>query len=145
MKLPAKMGLFFKLDGQIADQPLVSHEQYIAGGMTNVRGYKEAEALGDDAFHGTTELAAPDVGLLLGLAGRLQLTPYLFYDYAWLGVIKPLPSQRGTISLQGAGAGFRGTFVKHWYYEVDLGIPLVATSQTEKYHEQVYFKVGAQF
>ena len=45
-KLPSGMGLFLKLDGQIADQPLISHEQYIAGGMTNVRGYKEAEALG---------------------------------------------------------------------------------------------------
>jgi hypothetical protein len=36
-------------------------------------------------------------------------------------------------------------FSKSWYYQLDLGIPLTATSQTPKYHEQVHFKVGAQF
>ena len=145
LKLPAGMGLFLKLDGQIADQPLISHEEYIAGGMTNVRGYKEAEALGDDALHGTMELLAPDMGRLLGLADRLRLTPYLFYDYAWLEVINPLPSQRATTCLQGTGAGFRGAFLKNWYYELDLGVPLVATSQTPKYRGQLHFKAGVQF
>jgi len=81
----------------------------------------------------------------MGLGGRLQLTPFIFYDYAWLEVISPLPSQRATTCLQGTGAGFRGTFFRYSYYEVDLGIPLIATSQTPKYHEQVHFKVGAQF
>jgi hemolysin activation/secretion protein len=145
LKLPAGMGLFLKVDGQIADQPLVTHEEYIAGGMTNVRGYKEAEALGDDALHGTVELAAPDLGTLLGLASRLRLTPYLFYDYAWLETINPLPSQKATTCLRGTGVGFRGAFLKNWYYELDLGIPLVATSQTPKYHEQLHFKAGVQF
>jgi hemolysin activation/secretion protein len=145
VKLPAGMGLFVKLDGQIADQPLISHEEYIAGGMMNVRGYKEAEALGDDALHGTVELSAPDVGPHLGLGSRFRLTPYLFYDYAWLEVINPLPSQRGTTCLRGTGAGFRGAFSKNWYYEFDLGIPLASTSQTQKYHEQMHFKAGVQF
>jgi hemolysin activation/secretion protein len=143
--LPAGMGLFVKVDGQVADQPLISHEEYIAGGMMNVRGYKEAETLGDDALHGTVELAAPDMGRFLGLQGRLRLTPYIFYDYAWLEVINPLPSQRGTVCLRGTGAGVKGVFSKSWYYQLDLGIPLTATSQTPKYHEQVHFKVGAQF
>jgi hemolysin activation/secretion protein len=44
-KLPWGMGLFIKIDGQAADQPLVSNEQYAAGGMESVRGYKEAEAM----------------------------------------------------------------------------------------------------
>ncbi|MGD0230325.1 MAG: ShlB/FhaC/HecB family hemolysin secretion/activation protein [Syntrophorhabdales bacterium] len=144
VKLPAGMGLFLKLDGQIADQPLISHEQYLAGGMMNVRGYDEAEVMGDDAFHGTTELSAPDLGPLLGLK-KIQVTPYIFYDYAWLEVINPLPSQRATNDLQGTGAGLRGTAYKNFYYELDLAFPLVATSQTSRYSEHWYFKTGVQF
>ena len=77
-KLPAGMSMFLKLDGQIADQPLIFHEQYIAGGMTNVRGYREASALGDDGVHGTAELIAPDIGRFLPAGMRIQCTPYLF-------------------------------------------------------------------
>jgi hemolysin activation/secretion protein len=53
------------------------------------------------------------MGRLLGLGSRLQLTPYIFYDYAWLEVINPLPSQRAAVSLQGTGAGFKGIFFKN--------------------------------
>ena len=51
-KLPGGAGLGVKLDGQVADQPLISNEQYPAGGMENVRGYKESEAMGAAPFTG---------------------------------------------------------------------------------------------
>ncbi len=145
MKLPGRMDLFLKVDGQIADQPLVTHEQYIAGGMTNVRGYKESEVMGDDALHGTAELAAPDLAPLVGLASKAGIRPYLFYDYAWLETLRPLASQRATNCIQGAGAGIRGVAFKNWQYELDLAFPLVSTSQTDKYSGQWYFRVGFRF
>jgi hemolysin activation/secretion protein len=144
-KLPFNMSLFLKLDGQIADQPLISNEQYIAGGMTSVRGYREAEALGDDALHGTAEVSAPDMAGLVGLARRAQLTPFIFYDFAWLRTKSPLPSQSQAARLQGAGAGIRGSLYKYLYCELDLAFPLADTDRTDKYHAQWHFKVGVQF
>ena len=144
-KLPAGMSFFLKLDGQIADQPLINNEQYIAGGVTNVRGYLLAATLGDDAVHGTAELSGPDLGPRLGLGSRLQCTPYIFYDYAWVKVTQPLPSQTETTRLQGTGVGLRGNLYRYMYFEADLAFPLSSTRQTEKNEQQFYFKLGAQF
>jgi hemolysin activation/secretion protein len=143
--LPWGMGLFAKLDGQVADQPLISHEQYVAGGMTNVRGYREAAALGDDALHGTVEVSAPDIGRFLPADARIQCTPFLFYDFAWLDTKKPLPSQADMARLEGTGAGLRGAFRKNYYYELDLAFPFAYTSQLEQYKQSLYFKVGVNF
>jgi hemolysin activation/secretion protein len=145
MKFPAGTGLFLKLDGQISDQPLVSYEQYLAGGIQSVRGYKDAEAAGDDAVHGTAEFSAPDLGGGLGLGNYLQLTPYIFYDFAWLKILDPLPSQNEIIRLQGTGGGVRGTLLKNVEYEVNLGIPLVETVNTPSYSKRIHFKVKFQF
>ena len=61
-RLPAGFGLFAKVDGQIANGALISNEQYAAGGMESVRGYKESEVFGDNAFHATVELSHPGHG-----------------------------------------------------------------------------------
>jgi hemolysin activation/secretion protein len=145
IKLPAGMGLFMKLDGQISDQPLISSEQYSAGGMLNVRGYKESEAAGDDAWHGTIELSGPDIGSLFGLKDKLAFTPYLFYDLAWLSTKDPLPGENEVARLRGTGIGFRGSFYKGAYYEVALAFPLTSTAKTERYEAKWHFKAGFQF
>ena len=144
-KLPAGMSLFLKVDGQIADQPLISNEQYSAGGMQSVRGYKEAEAMGDDAFHGTAELSAPDLAPLMKLDGRLRLTPFAFFDYAWVKTKQPLEGQDEIVSLSGVGLGIRGTLLTRLYYETDYALSLRDTDKTDKYHGAWYFKLGVQF
>ena len=47
------------LDGQFADSPLVSNEQFGAGGAESVRGYYESQSLGDDGVIGNLELRSP--------------------------------------------------------------------------------------
>ena len=42
---PGGMQFFVKAQGQAADQPLVSSEQYSLGGLDSVRGYAESEVL----------------------------------------------------------------------------------------------------
>ncbi len=146
-KLPAGLGLFMKLDGQIADQPLVSNEQYAAGGMESVRGYKETEAMGDDALHGSVELQSPDVaGLLhLDLGGKIYCTPYIFYDFARLEIKDPLPEQDRAIRLQGTGAGLRGRVGSHFEYQLDWGIALDKTDQVDKGDSEIVFKAKYRF
>ena len=144
-KLPAGMGLFLKLDGQLSDQPLIANEQYAAGGMVSVRGYKELEAFGDNAVHGTAELSAPELMGLLGLGDRLQFTPYLFYDFAATELKQPLPGQHNRERLQGTGAGVRGLIFKKIDYELDFGVALSDTSQTPANTRRFNFRVKYQF
>jgi hemolysin activation/secretion protein len=144
-KLPLGAGLGVKLDGQIADQPLISNEQYPAGGMESVRGYNESEEMGDSAFHGMIELTAPDLAPHLGLGERFQLIPYTFYDFAALWVKEPLPGQDAAMDLQGTGVGIRGRLFKDVEFQTDLGFALVDTNRIRKGDHQVHFKVKYQF
>ncbi len=155
--LPKDAGLYVKLDGQLSSQPLISNEQYSAGGMMNVRGYKESEALGDNALHGTLELRAPDIFKLSGTTGLTSyisskgsqdsgtLTPYLFYDAAMLTVIDPLPGQDKSLSIEGAGVGVRGNVSRYFQFETDYAVALKKTDQTKKDDKMLHFFIKGQF
>jgi hemolysin activation/secretion protein len=144
-KLPGGAVLGVKMDGQLADQPLISYEEYAAGGMESVRGYKESEEMGDSAFHGMIELSSPDLAPKAGLGQRFQITPYIFYDFATLSLKAPLPGQESSMSLQGTGAGVRGFLYKKLEYQCDWAYALVASSRIARGDERIYFKVKYQF
>jgi hemolysin activation/secretion protein len=144
-KLPAGMSLFLRLDGQLSDQPLISNEQYPAGGMGSVRGYKENEVLGDDAVHGTLELSAPDLAEIFGLSDKMGFTPRIFYDVAALRVKDPLPEQDRNITIQGAGGGVQGFLTRYMEYELDWAVALSDTDRIEKGDSRIHFNVTCQF
>ena len=56
-ELPEGFQLFGKMQGQVADGPLVSSEQFSIGGLDTVRGYLESEALGDNGVVGNARTA----------------------------------------------------------------------------------------
>jgi hemolysin activation/secretion protein len=143
-KLPAEFSLLVKLDGQLADQPLISNEEYMAGGMESVRGYWESEASGDNAVHSVVELATPDMLKKFGKQG-FSLIPYLFYDAAALWVKEPLPGQVPLSDIQGTGIGLRGTLLKGFDYETDMAFALRATSRVAAGDVYWHFKVRYQF
>jgi hemolysin activation/secretion protein len=144
-QLPAGASLLLKLDGQMADQPLISNEQYSAGGMDSVRGYKESEEMGDSSFHGILELAAPDMAPRLGLSERFSLIPYTFYDFAALWVKDPLPGQDEAMDIQGTGIGIRGILFRDLEFQTDWAFALSDTNRIKAGNSQVYFKVKYQF
>lgn len=140
-RLPRDFSLLVRLDGQLADQPLVANEQYVAGGGESVRGYKESEASGDSAIHGVLELQAPD---LVGRPGW-RLLPYLFYEGAGLWVKQPLSGQESRTGLKGTGLGLRGTLFGSLDFQTDLAFALMDTSRTEAGDPYLHFKVKWQF
>ena len=144
-KLPLGMGLLIKVDGLIADQSLIANEQYVAGGMESVRGYKESEATGDEAVHSTVELSFPDLLSKFGIGKQLQTTPYLFYDIALLSVTDPAPGQERSFRLEGAGAGLRGSLTKYLEYEADWAVALDETDRVQRNSNRFYFKLKALF
>jgi hemolysin activation/secretion protein len=103
--LPFNFSLFASINGQLASGPLISNEQYAAGGLDSVRGYTEAERLGDNGIRGTAELRTPQL-----LAGHSRFTSsyfYLFVDGARVTILDPLPAQRTGYHLASEGVGFR--------------------------------------
>ena len=144
-KLTLGTNLSLKVDGQIADQPLLNSEQYTAGGMESVRGYKENEVLGDNALHGMFELLFPDPLGGTAMGKKIQITPFFFYDFASLSIKDPLPGQDSSIGLSGTGVGIRGSMAKNLEYELDWAVALRTTTQTEKHDQRSNFKVRVVF
>ena len=138
------MSLSLKVDGQLSGEPLVDNEQYVAGGMESVRGYRESEAEGDNAIHSVVELSFPSPIEGSRIGKWLQMSPYLFHDIAVLTIMDPLPDQARSTTLEGVGAGVRGS-MKNFEYELDWALALASTSHTESSNEKVYFKVRAVF
>ena len=102
--LGGNWSLVGKLDGQLANGPLISNEEYGAGGADSVRGYVESERLGDDGVRGSMELRTPQ---LLGshLTSVEQSYLYLFADAARLKVVDPLRGQQSAFHLESIGLG----------------------------------------
>jgi len=149
LKLPGEAELRLKVDGQVSDQPLISNEQYSAGGMDTVRGYYESEVSGDNALHFTAEVAAPDLAARAGLEGKGQLVPYLFYDYASVRVKQPLPGQAYGFDISATGVGIRGGLPGSFEYELDGAFALRdggnSATNTVKGDGRALFKVKGLF
>ena len=143
--LPKDFQLLVKCDGQISDQPLPSNEQYLAGGLKIVRGYKENEEAGDNAIHGTVELSYQGMARLFGLPDWIAASPEVFYDIAALRLIDPLEGQDQPDDIAGAGAGIRGRISRYFEYEFSWGVALKDASRTEKGNQEYYFVVKGQF
>lgn len=143
--LPAGFGLKAILDGRVADQPLISNEQYLAGGMESVRGYKEGEAAGDNAWHTTAELSAPDIAALLKAPQGCEFIPYVFFDYASLRTLKPLSGQDERTVISGAGLGVRGGLTRYVEYECDFACALRGTDTTDRNDHEIHFRLKGQF
>ncbi len=140
--LVAGTKLYVKADGQVSDQPLINNEQYAAGGLENVRGYRESEELGDSGVHCTVELRGPEIAASHGLCkGKLECTPYIFYDQANLFVLDPLPGQESTFELEGTGVGVRGLLDKCIEYETCYATALSSTEHTKAGDCMVHFRV----
>ncbi|MGD8387506.1 MAG: ShlB/FhaC/HecB family hemolysin secretion/activation protein [Desulfobacteraceae bacterium] len=144
-RLPGGFGLFGKIDGQIADGPLVSNEQYAAGGMESVRGYKESEAFGDHAFHAVLELSGPDLTRLINPGDGFALTPYVFGDYAYLKITEPLPDQAEKIHLLGTGIGLKGRIAERWTFQMEGAMALEETDQVEHGDIEVHGRLKYAF
>jgi len=143
-KLPWGFELFGKVQGQLSDQPLVSSEQMGGGGLGTVRGYLEAEVLGDNAGFGTLELRGPS---LFGWWGRKD-TEWQLYAFAEGGVLNihdPLPEQTASFRLASVGVGSRLKLLDYLNGSVDLALPLISQTATQAHDPFLSFRVWADF
>jgi hemolysin activation/secretion protein len=123
--LPKGYEGYVKLDGFFSGSPLISNEQYLAGGADTVRGYLEAEASGDQAIHSTLEIRTPR--LLKNISWLQDFKLAAFYDIASLKTIDADSTQ-----LSGAGVGLRLKAFKGVNFNLDLAVPLKDSLATKK-------------
>lgn len=116
----------FKLVARVAAQRasglLVNTEQYFAGGADTVRGYFEAEALGDDANLASLELRSPS--LLRGDGPVGELVAFGFTDAAQVRIKSPRPGVAGSVDLWSIGAGLRFKQTDRLDAALELGVPM---------------------
>jgi hemolysin activation/secretion protein len=123
--LPKGFEGYIKLDGFFSGSPLISNEQYLAGGADTVRGYLEAEESADQAIHSTLELRSPE--LFKNQAWLQSFKLAAFYDIARIKTI-----DANTSVLSGTGFGLRMKALKNWNFDLDLAVPLKDSFETKQ-------------
>jgi hemolysin activation/secretion protein len=153
--------IFGKLQGQLANQPLVSSEEFSGGGLSTVRGYLEAEAVGDNGAFATLELRSPS---LLNLwkkkkeeaktddkakAEAVEKTGewrvYVFGDLGGLTLIDGLSSQQSRFSFASIGAGTRVQLFDHFSGSLDAGYPLNTQTHTKAHDLHLTFRASLNY
>ncbi len=132
-----------KLSAQYTDSPLISNEQFTAGGSESVRGYYESQALGDNAFMASFELHTPYLGSKSWKTVK-DFYGLWFVDTAKLWVLQSLPDQPTGYQLFSSGIGMR---MKAGYLNMDLdaGYPFKALSTVKKGDVRVHFRLAYEF
>ncbi len=142
--LPLGLEANLRLTGQIADQPLVSGEQFSAGGLGSVRGYRQSAAVGDDGIFASAELRSP---LIAFAPPRLidDWRVFVFGDAADAWLIHPLADQKAEFTLYSAGVGTRFQLLRRIDGNLLLGVPLAAARGSEVGRAYTMFSLKAGF
>lgn len=155
--LPGGLQVFGKVQGQAADQPLVSSEQLSLGGQDTVRGYLESEVLGDYGVAGTLELRSPNIAPYMeqtyDVPGRQPVKLNIFNDWRFFAfadagyarIHDPLPDQQYQFDLASYGVGMRMKTLDHLNAIVFVGMPLTTQQVTVSNHLRVSFRVWGEF
>ena len=145
-ELPVGMQVFAKVQGQIANQPLVNSEQFSGGGLGTVRGYLESEVLGDNAAFGSVELRTPSFVKFVRTGKVLNdWRAYVFFDAGTVTVRNPLPDQTAHFNLASIGVGTRMTLFGYLNGSLDVGLPLIAEGETLLHEPRLTFRTWAEF
>jgi hemolysin activation/secretion protein len=142
--LPAGFQLFGRVLGQIADQPLVNNEQIAGGGLGTVRGYLEAEVLGDNGVFGSLELRSPSILSALHQKGD-DWHVYMFLEGGRVSLTNPLPQQVSRFDLASYGVGTHVRIQDHFNGSVDVGIALIGQTYTVAHDPLLTFRLWADF
>ncbi len=140
-QFPGKTSLVAAANAQLSGQPLISSEQFSAGGVDSVRGYLESEALGDSALRAALELHGPSFA-----AGHFSdLHLLAFVDGAALRVQEALPGQENSYTLAAAGVGVRARMNRFLLGALDLAQPLRDGTTTEQGDTRLHFRLTSEF
>ncbi len=134
-----------RLGWQLASEPLVPGEQFALGGAETVRGYLEAEVVGDNGVLVSIEWRSKN---LLDTAPDdlwRDLSVLTFVDAAQAYLLKPEVGQMRRTPLLGSGFGLRMRANPYYSAELDIAWPFYSTAFTTAHDPRLYFRLLAQF
>jgi hemolysin activation/secretion protein len=134
-----------RADGQWSSQPVISTEQFGAGGVNSVRGYHEGEVFGDNGWHVSLEQQTPPyvVGTVLGHT-LLTVRGSVYMDFARVYLIDP-QGRAASTPLWGIGMGGIASIGSHWQARLLLSLPMLSSPTIEAYAPYFNFSLNAQF
>jgi len=112
-------------DGQWANQPLISNEQFGIGGIAGVRGYHEGEVYGDMGWRVVCEPRTPTwtLGLVNGNT-PMRMRGAVFVDYGEAYLLDP-QGRTSPTQLWGVGAGINVFVGELMDLRAAVGVPLL--------------------
>jgi hemolysin activation/secretion protein len=124
--------LLVRLDGQLADRPLLSGEQFRLGGQGSVRGYRQDRVIADNGILASLELRFPLLQLPQ-LGSTVQLAPFVDYGYGW----NSGGQANATVNeLASVGAGLLWQMGDRFSARLEYGFPLInGTSEGRTWQE----------
>ncbi|HXJ01229.1 MAG TPA: ShlB/FhaC/HecB family hemolysin secretion/activation protein [Micropepsaceae bacterium] len=136
--------VFGRIQGQISNDPLLSSEQLSAGGASSVRGYLEAERLGDYGAVGTIEFRTPSFGKVVS-PSVTDLHFLTFLDGGALWLREPLPGEKSYFPLASAGIGARFSAFDSINGAADIAVAMVDGAVTKMSETRVHFRLWSGF
>ena len=138
---------FMRAAGQYTTDPLISNEQFSAGGADSVRGYLESEEMGDNGAYGSLELRFPQIGRWLPDPTQQAAYIFAFYDAGVLGILEPLAFEGEKVSRRhirswGTGVRWSGFGLEA---DLDWAYPLRDTDNVESGDSRVHFRLRYDF
>jgi hemolysin activation/secretion protein len=137
-----------RLSAQGTNQPLVSSEQFAAGGLTSVRGYLQSEAVGDYGAVESLELRSPSIGHYVGQYVGPYVDDWRFFafgDAAQVFVLDALADQTNSYRLASAGLGTRLGAFETVSGQVLVGVPFISGPVSRAHQPYTQFSVKAEF
>lgn len=134
-----------RVEGQWANQPLISNEQFGVGGLAGVRGYHEGEVFGDTGWRASLEQKTPpqDIGLVYP-KHPLTVRGSLYMDYGEVYLLDP-QGRKDRTPLWGAGFGGVATIGATWEARFLFSWPFLSAGTTEAMQPRFDFGLSAQF
>ncbi len=141
-QLGGDYALALRASAQAADSPLVSSEQFAAGGASSVRGYLSAEDTADNSATGSIELRGPSMASWLGDPLN-DWRLHVFLDGARLLLISPLPDQKSRFTLLSTGIGTRFSMFQNVTGALEYAYPLKDGARTKAHDGHLLFNLKA--
>ena len=131
--------LVLRTNLQLADQRLLSSEQFGIGGQGSVRGYRQDRLLTDNGFFASAEVRIP-VFRIPEWRSTVQLAPFLDFGRGWNSGDESDPDPN---TLASVGMGLQWQTNNNFTARLDYGIPLIdAGSRGNTWQENgVHFSV----
>lgn len=142
--LPAGWKLAGHLSAQLASGPLISNEQFSAGGVESVRGYLESNSLGDDGVTGGLELRTPSMAKRVS-ERMTDLTAYAFVEGGTARVRQALAGQVARFNLLGAGLGIQFAGWGGISGKLDWAYPFEDAGPVQAGDGRVHFRLGYEW